>query len=503
MNHLLILPVLLPLLAGSLLLLGHRLPLPIKRTVSLFACWALLPLAVALLQLAADGELRVYALGNWQAPFGIVLVLDRLAALLLVLNAVLSAFALLYAARGDDVRGAHFHALFQFQLLGINGAFLTGDLFNLFVFFEILLISSYALLVHGNTGPRIRAGVHYVVLNLLGSSLFLIGVSLLYGLTGTLNMADLAVRVASAGADTAPLLAAAGFLLLVVFGLKGAILPLHFWLPAAYAAAPAPVAALFAIMTKIGLYAILRVFTLIYGNQAGELANMANHWLWPLALLTLGLGAVGALAARELQRMLGYLVVVSVGTLLAGIAMGTVEGLSAALYYLLHTTLVSGGLFLLAGLIALQRGVVGGALRPAPALRQPLLLGALFFAGAISVVGLPPFSGFLGKLMLLQAAGVNQSAAWLWAVVLGGGLVMLIGASRAGSVLFWRGNAELAESAEVPRGDPLRIVACAALLVCSLLLVFAAQPLQAYVRATAAQLLDVAPYLAIVRGGAA
>jgi multicomponent K+:H+ antiporter subunit D len=355
LTHWLILPVLLPLFCGALLLV-----LPsrerLKRALSLLATLALLPLGLYLLQLADDGQLRVYALGDWRPPFGIVLLLDRLSAWLLLVTAVLALGALLYALRGDDRLGPRFHALFQFQLLGINGAFLTGDLFNLFVFFEVLLIASYALLLHGHGAARVRAGLHYVVLNLVGSALFLIALGLIYGVSGTLNMADLSARVAGISADSAPLLAAGGLLLLLVFALKAALLPLYFWLPRAYAAASAPVAALFAIMTKVGIYAILRLATLIFGAGAGALAGLVQAWLWPLALATVALGALGALAARSLQTLLAYLVVVSAGTLLAAVAIGTPEALTAALYYLLHSTWVAGGLFLLADLIARQRG---------------------------------------------------------------------------------------------------------------------------------------------------
>ncbi len=499
MNHALILPLLLPLFMGALLLFAHRANKSTKRLLSLAATWTLVPIAIWLVLLADDGQLRIYALGSWQPPFGIILMLDRLSALMLLVTAVLAGFAALYACRGDDERGPNFHALYQFQLLGINGAFLTGDLFNLFVFFEILLISSYALLLHGHGQRRVRSGMHYVVLNLLGSSLFLIGVSMLYGLLGTLNMVDMAARVSAADPDDAPLLAAAGYLLLVVFALKGAILPLYFWLPRAYASATAPVAALFAIMTKVGLYAIIRVFTLVFGSEAGELSGMVDVWLWPLALLTLGAAVIGALAARSLQVLLAYLVVVSVGTLLAGIALGSEAGLAAALYYLVHSTLVAGGLFLLADLIARQRGDLGTDLISAPALRQPLLLGTLFFMGAISVAGLPPFSGFLGKVMLLRAIELGADAIALWAVVLVGGLGMLISLSRAGSLVFWRPSAE----AVGQPADAIRVLATVGLLLGSVMLVVAAGPLQAFVQATAAQLLDVAPYLQILQGGAA
>ncbi|HCG38853.1 MAG TPA: monovalent cation/H+ antiporter subunit D [Pseudomonas sp.] len=499
MNHALILPLLLPLFMGALLLFAHRANKSTKRVLSLAATWTLVPIAIWLVLLADDGQLRIYALGSWQPPFGIILMLDRLSALMLLVTAVLAGFAALYACRGDDERGPNFHALYQFQLLGINGAFLTGDLFNLFVFFEILLISSYALLLHGHGQRRVRSGMHYVVLNLLGSSLFLIGVSMLYGLLGTLNMVDMAARVSAADPADAPLLAAAGYLLLVVFALKGAILPLYFWLPRAYASATAPVAALFAIMTKVGLYAIIRVFTLVFGSEAGELSGMVDVWLWPLALLTLGAAVIGALAARSLQVLLAYLVVVSVGTLLAGIALGSEAGLAAALYYLVHSTLVAGGLFLLADLIARQRGDLGTDLISAPALRQPLLLGTLFFMGAISVAGLPPFSGFLGKVMLLRAIELGADAIALWAVVLVGGLGMLISLSRAGSLVFWRPSAE----AVGQPADAIRVLATVGLLLGSVMLVVAAGPLQAFVQATAAQLLDVGPYLQILQGGAA
>lgn len=501
MSHALILPILVPMLVGALLLLGHGLARPYKRALSLVATWALVPLAAYLVLLADDGQLRAYALGNWQAPFGIMLLLDRLSALLLLLTAVLAGFALLYASRGEDEQGQNFHALFQFQLLGINGAFLTADLFNLFVFFEILLISSYSLLVHGNGRDQVRAGVHYVVLNLLGSSFFLIGVSMLYGLTGTLNMPDLALKVGQADAEQAPLLSAAAYLLLVVFALKAAILPLYFWLPRAYASAPAAVAALFAIMTKVGLYAIFRVFTLIFGEGAGALANLAHELLWWLALLTLAAGAIGALAAERLQVLLGYLVVISVGTLLAGFALGTPQALSAALYYLLHSTLISAGLFLLAGLIARQRGPAADDLHLLQALHQPLLLGALFFAATISVAGLPPFSGFLGKLLLLRSVEPGIQALWLWTVVLVAGLVTLVALSRAGSQLFWHSHGRPLE--QTGPADGVSLFAALGLLLGSPLLLIVAQPLLVYVEATAAQLLHLQPYLALISGGEA
>ncbi|MDH4566776.1 monovalent cation/H+ antiporter subunit D [Pseudomonas sp. BN414] len=496
MIHLTILPVLIPLFTGALLLVlpsNERL----KRSLSVLATLALVPLALYLIQQAGDGQLRVYALGSWQPPFGIVLMLDRLAGLMLLATAVLASAAVIYAVRGDDRIGLRFHALFQFQLLGINGAFLTGDLFNLFVFFEILLIASYALLLHGGGGERVKAGMHYVILNLAGSALFLIAIGALYGITGTLNMADMARQVAAAGPENAPVLAAAGLVLLLVFALKAALLPLYFWLPRAYAAASAPVAALFAIMTKVGIYSILRVYSLVFGPEAGELANLAQPWLWPLALATVLLGAVGALAAATLQGLLAYLVVVSAGTLLAAIALGTPEAQGAALFYLLHSTWVAGALFLLADLVSRQRGEKAGHLVQGPALQNPSILGAAFFFGAIAVAGLPPLSGFFAKLLLLQAAPPGAGALPLWSVLLIGGFVSLVALSRAGSTLFWRTGHQVLGSAELDGG---RLFATLLLLAGSLVLVAFAQPLLDYTQATAVQLHDLNLYRAILEG---
>ncbi|WAG80577.1 monovalent cation/H+ antiporter subunit D [Metapseudomonas furukawaii] len=486
MTHLTILPILIPLFAGSLLLMLPSME-RLKRSISVLSTLALLPLALLLMQQADDGQLRVYALGGWQPPFGIVLMLDRLAALMLLATAVLASAAVLYAVCGDDRLGLRFHALFQFQLLGINGAFLTGDLFNLFVFFEILLIASYALLMHGNGPERVRAALHYVILNLAGSALFLIGVGTLYGITGTLNMVDMARQVAEASPSQAPVLAAAGVVLLLVFGLKAALLPLYFWLPRAYAAASAPVAALFAIMTKVGIYSILRVYGLVFGPEAGELANLAQPWLWPLALATVLLGALGALAATTLQGMLAYLVVVSAGTLMAALALGTPEAQGAALFYLLHSTWVAGALFLLADLVARQRGDKAGNLVQGPALQNPRLLGAAFFFGAIAVAGLPPLSGFFAKLALLQAVPPGGGALPFWTVLLIAGFIALVGLSRAGSTLFWRTGNQVLGSAELDGG---RLFATLALLSGSLLLVVFGQPLLDYAQASAAQLHD-------------
>ncbi|MFP4137743.1 MAG: monovalent cation/H+ antiporter subunit D [Halomonas sp.] len=483
MSHLIVLPVVLPLVAGLLLLFQRQGGVRVKRLVSVGATLVLLLVGIALVARAAGGEVTYYALGDWQPPFGIVLVLDRLSALMVLLTAVLALGAVVFACAGDDERGSNFHGLFQWQLMGINGAFLTGDLFNLFVFFEVLLLASYALLLHGGGRDRIMAGVHYVVLNLAGSSLFLIAVGILYGATGTLNMADMATRLAELPAEREGLVMAGGLMLLVVFGLKAAILPLYFWLPKAYAAAPAPVAALFAIMTKVGIYAILRVYSLVFGEAAGPLANLEQGWVWWLALATLVAAGAGILAARDLRLLVAYLVLVSVGTLLAGIGIGTPAAVSALLYYLIHTTLVTGGLFLLAEMIGAQRGKAGTRIVKGRPLRQGRWLALLFLAGAVAVAGMPPLSGAIGKALLLVAAEGDQRA-WLWPILLLSGLTAIVALSRAGSTLFWRSSGE----ADGQRLPPRQWFGVGWLIGASPLLVILAGPLSDYTQATAEQL---------------
>lgn len=496
MNHWIIAPILLPLLTSLVLVLlsGRR---ALIRTLSLISAIALLFISVGLLQSAGDDKIRLYALGNWHPPFGIVLVLDRLSALMLLVTAGLAFFSLAYAVRGNDAPGDKLHPMVHFLLLGVNGAFLTGDLFNLFVFFEVLLIASYSLLLHGRGAERARAGLHYVVVNLIGSALFLIAVSALYGITGSLNMADLAQQLARLDPADAPLAATAGVLLLVVFGLKAALAPLYFWLPRAYAAASAPVAALFAVMTKVGVYAIIRIYTQVFGENAGVLSGFAWKWLWPLALVTLVAGLIGALAARELRVQIAYLVIVSVGTLLAGVALGNEAGLAASGYYLIHSTLICGAMFLLADLILRQRGEVLDRITKGPRLRQSAMLGGIFFVVAMSVIGLPPLSGFIGKVLLLGAAGTEGKAIWLWMVLLGGSLISLMALSRSGSTIFWRTEARIGHAPAADRGA---IIATLGLLLCVLFITIYASQVLDYTQAMARQLLSPDSYIQAMQG---
>lgn len=498
MIHAPILPILLPMAAAIALLL---LPEAHRRAVALVSMLALLAIAVMLLAMADDGTVRVYRLGDWPAPYGIVLVHDRLAALMVAVTSVLGLAALAHACAGNDREGRHFHPLFQLQLAGLNGAFLTGDIFNLFVFFEILLLASYGLLMHGGGAARARAGIAYVVLNLTGSALFLIALGLVYGTLGTLNLADIANVLAQVPAGDQALVRAAASLLVAVFLLKAALLPLSFWLPHVYAAAGAPVAALFAVMTKVGIYALLRLEVIGFSG-APATAGLLQPWLPLLSLLTIAAGTIGALAARNLSAVVANLVLVSTGTLLAAIAVGTPSATAAALYYLPHTTLVTGGMFLLVDHLARERGPKGDTIDNGPPLPRALLLGAAYLVLAVAASGVPPLSGFLGKVMVMQAVRGAPMGTLVWASLLISGLVVALVLARAASAFFWEAApdeppAPLAEPALAGR----RTVGALLLLVAaSPLLATAAAPVAAYARATADQLHARQPYIEAVIG---
>ncbi|WP_312162759.1 monovalent cation/H+ antiporter subunit D [Phenylobacterium sp.] len=499
----LIVPVALPAIVAALMVLFLRRRLMLSRIASLGATGTLAAVSVALLVHAGTGALDVYALGDWAAPFGIVLVLDRLSALMVALTSLLALPVLVYAiVTGFDRRGWHFHPLFQFQLLGLNGAFLTGDLFNLFVFFEVLLIASYGLMLHGQGAARLKAGVQYVVVNLVGSTLFLVAVGLLYGATGTLNMADMAVRVAAAPAGDQALIKAGGLLLIVVFGLKAALVPLHFWLPRTYASTSGAMAALFGIMTKVGAYAIIRMTTVVFGASAQAAAWAPGPWLLAAALATMLLGFLGVLGARRLRETSAFAVVGSMGVLLSAVAVFQSEAMAAALYYLVHSTLAGAALFLVADLIAARRGEYGDALVAGPRFADAEALSLLFFIAAIAIVGLPPLSGFVGKLLILDGVREAVGSAWIWAAILGTSLLALLGFARAGSLLFWKSTAVEGQChAHVQQGGRMALVPAGWLLTLIIAAVVFAGPLTDYVRACADQLFHPDIYVRAVLGG--
>jgi len=522
-NHLIIAPILIPFFTGALMLLYDERQRRAKLGLSLAAAVALLATAIALLNqskgsvLSGGNDIGFYLLGDWAVPYGIVLVLDRLSAMMLVLTAILALASLLYAAAGGYRQGQHFLSLFQFLLMGLNGAFLTGDLFNLFVFFEVLLAASYGLLLHGTGQLRVRAGLHYIAVNLTASLMFLIGVALIYGVTGTLNMADLANRVAVLPDADRPLLHAGAGLLGLAFLVKAGIWPLSFWLPTAYMAGSAPVAAMFAIMTKVGIYVILRLALLVFGVGAGASAGFGSEVLIAGGIATVTFGFLGVLASQALGRMAAHLVLVSSGTVLAvtgfALAGGDSAMLGGALYYMVSSTLATAALFLLidpmsreeggiAAMLALTADAYG--LEPADddattrgtglAIPGTMTVLALCFAVCLLVLaGLPPLSGFVGKFAMLSGAlrdGVSPAPLlwWFMALLLVSGLATLIGLVRIGIQTFW------ASEGAVPKVLALEIVPVVALIGAILLMTVRAQESMIYMRATARALQTPAIY---------
>lgn len=477
MDHISILPIIVPAFLGVIMLMPSIAnSIALQRWMAFIGSAALLVISVLLINTVSH-QTQVYVLGGWQPPFGIILLADRLSALMVALTSFLAFCAILYGSAVDERTGRFFYPLFMFQLMGINGAFLTGDMFNLFVFFEVLLIASYALLLHGGGKAKTAASVHYVFTNLVGSAFFLIALGTLYGTLGTLNMGDMADNMANLSDEQQTLAKAGGLLLLLVFGIKSAMLPLQFWLTKTYTAAAAPVAALFAIMTKVGIYSIYRVFGSVYGDSAGELANMATPWIWPMAIGTLILAAIGVLAAPSLKMLTSNIVLVSVGTLLLSFVINDGNSLSAGLYYLIHSTLVAGALFLLADLISTQRGAAQDRFVFSKPMAQAPLLSILFLFCAIAAVGLPPLSGFIGKAYILVSVTDSTEQLWVWSTILVASLMALIAFSRAGTSIFWHlsGNKPGKE-----KSAPIQIAAIILLLLATPVLTVFAGPVTAY-----------------------
>jgi multicomponent K+:H+ antiporter subunit D len=499
MMHWLILPVILPAFIAPFIILAARYHMGIQRAVSVGGILGMIAVSLGLVLETSDGTVMLYQAGDWAAPFGIVLVGDRLSTMMVLLMSVLALFVLLYAIGSKwDERGRHFHVLFQFQLMGIAGAFLTGDLFNLFVFFEILLIASYGLMIHAGGNARLRAGVQYVLFNLLGSTLFLFALGAIYAETGSLNMADVAQRVQLISADETVGIRMAAVLLLLVFAIKAAIVPLHFWLPSSYAEAPAPVAALFAIMTKVGAYAIIRVYTMVFPVDLEVTSGLHGTYLLPLALLSLTVGAIGVLAARKLDRLVAFAVISSMGMVVVAVAQFTQESIASALYYIVHSTLAAGALFLIVDMVRQSRGHL--ELRIDAPVAGAALVSGLFMVAAIAITGLPPLSGFVGKLMVLNAAYDGGPSVWIWTLVLACSLISVVGFARAGSVLFWKAQSDAAPVAQPDRAGPgaLSYVAVGGLLALLVAHTLFAGRMYDYTTATAAQLFAPDDYISTV-----
>nr|WP_314368858.1 monovalent cation/H+ antiporter subunit D [uncultured Acinetobacter sp.] len=474
---------------------------PWRRGISLGSALLGLITAISYLMIANTGQVTVYQLGEWSAPFGIVLVLDRLSAFMLVLTYALAVPVIWYASDNWDTRGRYFHTMFHFLLMGITGAFLTGDLFNLFVFFEILLMASYVLLLHGQGRPRFQLGIHYVTINLLASALFLIGLGMIYGSVGSLNMADVSRLIPTLDSDQHKLAIAGGLLLFVVFGIKAAMLPVGFWLPKTYAVASTPVAAIFTIMTKVGIYAILRVNGTVFDDAMAQ--SIFKNCLLMIGLITSFYGVIGAIAAERLRRFVGFMVLSSIGTLLIAIAMFNTQAWSAALYYLVHSTLIAAAFYLFCGWMTAQRGSFKDHLKVAPKIKQEKAAAFTYFTIALMMAGLPPFSGFLGKVFILQATAETPYQGWIIAIILIVSLLSIIAFTRVGFILFWRASPPEENPKEsaytayqaLPDTAPNRNDKAIYVLLIALMsyVVFAA-PIQSYTTSTAQQIQNHALY---------
>ncbi|MDN5641793.1 MAG: monovalent cation/H+ antiporter subunit D [Acinetobacter sp.] len=457
--------------------------------------------AVNYLIFASSGQISVYNLGEWAAPFGIVLVLDQLSALMLVLTYGLAVPVMWFASKEWDERGRYFHAMCHFLLMGLTGAFLTGDLFNLFVFFEILLMASYVLLLHGQGKARFQLGIHYVTINLLASALFLIGLGMIYGSIGSLNMADVARLMPLLEGDQHRIAVAGGLLLFTVFGIKAAMLPVGFWLPKTYAVATTPVAALFTIMTKVGIYAILRVNGTVFDDAISR--EILQYILLPIGLITSVYGVIGAMGAERLRRFIGFMILSSVGTILIAISLFNTLAWAAALYYLVHSTIIAAAFYILSGWITSQRGEFKDHFKIAPQMKQHKVVALTYFTIALMMAGLPPFSGFLGKVFILQATAHSPYQLLIIVTVLVVSLLSIIAFTRVGFVIFWRATkpednpdeAAYAAYQALPEQAPKRNDKTIYLLLVGLIayMVFAG-PIQKYTYQTAEQIQNNALY---------
>ncbi|MDP9898163.1 monovalent cation/H+ antiporter subunit D [Variovorax ginsengisoli] len=536
MPHLVAVPILVPMLTAALMLLMGEQRRRTKAALSVVSGLIGLMAALALLRWvnatdtgSGPGSIGVYLPGNWRAPFGIVLVADRLSTLMVALTAVVAFAASIYSTSRWDRAGVHFHPLLQLQLMGLNGAFLTGDLFNLFVFFEVMLAASYGLLLHGSGRLRVQAGLHYIAINLAASSLFLIGAALLYGVTGTLNMADLSVRIAQLNDGDRGLVHAAAAILATAFFAKAGAWPLNFWLVPAYSAAVSPVSAVFALLTKLGVYTVLRLWSLLFAPDAGASVQFGQEVLIAAGLATLFVGALGIVGTQRLSNLAGYSVLISAGTLLTAVGLGQPAVWAGALYYLLSSTLAVSAFFLLIDMIERWRNAGASIAAHESAGNAPFLsedlrpfddvnlddeqqalygraipagvafLGLSFIACTLLLAGLPPLSGFVGKFVMLSGlfeAPQVAAASWTFlALLLASGFLTLIALSRTGIRHFWT-----QPLTSMPALRALEVLPVAALLAACVALTIEAEPVMQHASDTAVGLHTPTAYRDAVMG---
>ena len=460
---------------------------------------ALLLTAIALVARVVQEGVVASQMGDWPAPFGITLVADKLAASLVFITALMYAATVLYARGDEDIveQEALWHPLVAALAMGVGGAFLAGDLFNLYVWFEVMLIASFGLLVMGGGREQMDAGVKYAVLNLVATTIFLMAIGMMYGLTGTLNMADMAQRIP--GVENEGVVGAAAFLLLAAFGAKAAVFPLFFWLPASYHTAIAPVAAIFAaLLTKVGVYALIRMFTLVFP----EGQEWVSPVLWVVAAGTMVVGVLGAAAHWEIRRILSFHIISQIGYMIIGLAIATPFALAGAVLYILHHIVVKANLFLVAGVIRRAGGSFNLATLGALWRRDPWL-GLLFAIPALSLAGLPPLSGFWAKLFVVKS-GFDAGFYALSAIALATGILTLYSMLKIWLEAFWK---------EPPEGTPelplisgttrlLLLAPIAALGLVTLTIGLWTEPFAAFALAAGEQLASREAYITAVMGGA-
>lgn len=491
-NLLVILPVILPLTMAGFCAVFWLRP-DWQRWVTVIGMALLAAAGIALLLAVREGGVLSTQPGNWAAPFGISIVADPLSALAVAAAGLVAFAASVYAFRGVDQNALHggFFPLFCGLMVGVNGSFLTGDIFNLYVWFEVLLVCAIGLLVVHRDGINLDAAVKYAALNLFGTILFLTGVAFLYGAAGTLNFADLARIVPQM--EASPGLTFALVLFLLAFGVKAAAFPLFFWLPIAYHTAPPIVSALFgALLTKVGIYSAMRVFMLLFEGTTGVVGEVV---VW-VAAITMVAGALGALIQTDLRRMLAFLIVSGMGYLMMGLALSTPEGLGAASFYLIHDIIVKGAVFLLAGVIAVAAGSadltkIGGLIRTHP------VLAVIFLGAGLSLAGLPPFSGFWAKVLVADAA-FDGAKPVLGGIALGTGLLSLMCVAKIWMEAFWKAAPEgMRVTARLPR---VMVVPATLLVLVSLAIGVYADPLIELANAAGAGLADPSAYVETVLG---
>ncbi|RYE10083.1 MAG: monovalent cation/H+ antiporter subunit D [Hyphomicrobiales bacterium] len=523
MDHLAVLPVVLPLFAGAALTLIDDRHHKTKLGISIAATLLLVVVSLLLLAEATQGPTRIstYQLGNWPVPYGIVLVVDPLSAMMVALTSALALGAIIFSAARWHLAGQHFNSLFQLLLMGLNGAFLTGDLFNLFVFFEVLLAASYGLALHGQGTSRVKASLHYVAINLASSSLFLIGATAIYGVAGTLNMADLAMRIPLLSASDHTLLQTGAAILGVAFLVKAGMWPLGMWLPTTYAAAAPPVAAMFAILSKLGVYVVLRLTSLLFGEGAGPSAQFGDAVLQYGGLATIAFGTIGVLASQGIARIACFSVIVSSGTMLAMVGYDDAGVTAGALYYLVSSTLGLACLFLLVELMERGRSmgddVLAVTLEAYGDDEEPehmqeagaatpgtfAALGIAFVCCAILIAGMPPLSGFLGKFAMIGAmldlggaSGTVPVEVWVTiGILIASGLAATIALMRSGINTFW-----VSLEGVIPAVRAVEIAPILMFLTLGLLLTVYAQPVMSFMETAAQSLYTQGEYANAVFG---